>query len=106
MSKDWTTDVEKFVPDADAGAIDGIVRYCGIALASPDSSLVAYRGEEEVGRVRENLLKKKLGITRSDAELDKASSTVGDKMKVHHDNNRVTAYYLLADHFGKLSTFK
>ena len=106
MSKDWSTDVKKFVPDADAGAIDGIVRYCGIALEGKDSSLVAFGDAEEVGRVRENLLKKKLGLTKTDAELDKAISTVGDKMKVHHDNNRVTAYYLLADHFGKLSTFK
>src|SRR6185503_376030 len=74
MSKDWTADVKKFVPDADAGAIDGIVRYCGIALDGKDSSLVAFSDVEEVGRVRENLLKKKLGLTKPDAELDKAIS--------------------------------
>jgi hypothetical protein len=30
---------------------------------------------------------------------------VGDQMKGDRTKNRVTVYYLLADHFGKLSAF-
>jgi hypothetical protein len=37
--------------------------------------------------------------------LDAAIAKVGDVMKEDHTKNRVTVYYLLADHFGKLGLF-
>ena len=55
--------------------------------------------------MRNNFLKKKLGLTNSDGELDKAIMLAADKMKGDRTKNRVTVYYLLADHFGKLSMF-
>jgi hypothetical protein len=103
MAEDWSADVKKYVSNPDANAIAGIVRYCGIALQKRDSSLVSFNDKEEVERVRGNFLKKKLGLTNPDAELDAAIKTVADKMKGDHTKNRVTVYYLLADHFGKLS---
>jgi hypothetical protein len=105
METDWAEDVKKYVPDADASAIAGIVRYCGIALRNRDSSLVSFTDKEELARVRNNFLKKKLALTNPDAELDTAILAVRDKMKGERTKNRVTAYYLLADHFGKLSAF-
>jgi len=105
MAENWAADVKKYVPNANDKAIAGIVRYCGIALQKRDSSLVSFTDEEEVARVRNNFLKKKLALANSDAELDKAIMLVGDKMKDDRTRNRVTVYYLLADHFGKLSTF-
>lgn len=83
----------------------GIVKYLGIALRSRDSSLVSFSDKEETARVRENFLKKKLGLTQSDAELDAAIAAVGEQMKADRTKNRVTVYYLLAEKFGKLSTF-
>jgi hypothetical protein len=105
MAEDWAADVKKYVPNADPKAIAGIVRYCGIALQNRDSSLVSFTDKEEVARVRNNFLKKKLGLTNSDAELDKAIMAAGEKMTGDRTKNRVTVYYLLADHFGKLSVF-
>ena len=105
MAEDWAADVKKYVPNADAKAIVGIVRYCGIALQHRDSSLVSFTDKEETARVRDNFLKKKLGLTNSDADLDKAIQAVGEKMKADRTRNRVTVYYLLAEHFGKLATF-
>ncbi|MGB0084931.1 MAG: DUF2853 family protein [Rhodomicrobiaceae bacterium] len=105
MAEDWAADVKKYVPNADAKAIAGIVRYCGIALQSKDASLISFTDKKEVARVRDNFLKKKLGLIQSDADLDKAIMAVGDKMKGDRTRNRVTAYYLLANHFGKLSAF-
>jgi hypothetical protein len=102
MSEDWSVDVTKYVSNPDAKAIAGIVRYCGIALQKRDSSLVSFNDKEEMGRVRANFLKKKLGLTNPDAELDAAIKAVSDKMKGDHTKNRVTVYYLLAEHFGKL----
>jgi hypothetical protein len=105
MAEDWAADVKKYVSNADEKAIAGIVRYCGIALHKRDSALVALADKEEAARVRANFLKKKLALTNSDAELDKAIADVAAKMKGDRTKNRVTIYYLLADHFGKLSTF-
>lgn len=105
MAEDWSIDVRKYVPNADSKVIDAIVRYCGIALQNRDSSLVSFSDATEVGRVRENFLKKKLGLTDSDAVLNDAIADVGERMKGDRTKNRVTVYYLLAQHFLKLSVF-
>ncbi|MGB3719628.1 MAG: hypothetical protein DIU63_15360 [Proteobacteria bacterium] len=106
MADQWVDDVKAYVPNADEKAIAGIVRYCGIALQNRDSSLVSFTDKEELARVRENFLKKKLGCTEDDATLDKAIAAVGEKMKGTRNRNRVTVYYLLAEQFGKLDLFK
>jgi outer membrane protein OmpA-like peptidoglycan-associated protein len=105
MAEDWLVDVRKYAPHADEGVVGAIVRYCGIALQSRDGSLVAMSDKKERELVRENYLKKKLGLTHSDAELDEAVIAVGQQMKEDRTKNRVTVYYLLAEHFGHLSAF-
>ncbi len=105
MTVDWAVDVKKYAPNAEPKVIAGIVHYCGIALKKRDASLVSFTDKEEVARVRDNFLKKKLGLTNPDADLDAAIATIGDKMKGDRTKNRVTVYYLLANHFGKLSMF-
>ncbi len=105
MAEDWAADVKKYAPDADPKVIAGIVRYCGIALQKRDSSLVSMSDKTETARVRDNFLKKKLGLTDSDADLDKAIAAVGETMKADRTKNRVTVYYLLAARYGKLATF-
>lgn len=105
MAEDWAADVKKYAANADEKAIVGIVRHCGIALQKRDSSLVSFTDKEEVARVRDNFLKKKLGLTNPDADLDQAIAATADRMKADRTKNRVTVYYLLAEHFGKLSAF-
>jgi outer membrane protein OmpA-like peptidoglycan-associated protein len=105
MAEDWAIDVKKYVPDADDGVIAAIVRYCGIALQNRDSSLVSFTDKTETDRVRENYCKKKLGLLNTDEELDAAIAAVGERMKEDTTRNRVTVYYLLAEHFGKLGLF-
>jgi hypothetical protein len=105
MAEDWAVDVKKYVPAANDAAIAGIIKYCGIALRNKDSSLVSFSDKEEVARVRNNFLKKKLGLTAPDAELDEACMAVAAKMKADKTKNRVTVYYMLAEHFKKLDMF-
>ncbi|WP_310498245.1 DUF2853 family protein [Sandarakinorhabdus sp.] len=105
MSEDWAADVRNHVPDADPAAIAGIVRYCGIALRSRDASLVSFSDPVETGRVRENFLKKKLALADGDDVLDAAVAQVGVRMAGEPTKNRVTVYYLLAEHFGRLGDF-
>ncbi len=105
MAQDWAADVKRYDPNADDGIIAGIVRYCGIALQKRDSSLVSMGDPVETGRVRENFLKKKLALADSDETLNAAIAAIGTVMKGDNFKNRVTVYYLLAQHFGKLGIF-
>src|SRR5262249_32966771 len=105
MAEDWAADVKKYVPNANDAAIAGIIKYLGPVLARRDASLVSCTDKDERDRVRDSFLKKKLALTESDAELDKAVIAVCQTMKGDHTKPRVTFYYLLADHYGKLALF-
>ena len=105
MATDWAADVKKYVAKADDAAIAGIVRYCGIALRNRDSALVSFSDKAETDRVRNNFLKKKLGLTQADSALDAAIAKVAGQMKADRTKNRVTVYYLLASEFKQLGQF-
>lgn len=105
MAENWLDDVRKYAADADEAVVNKIVSYLGIALRNRDSSLVSFSDKTETDRVRENYLKKKLGLTHSDADLDSAIAEVGQVMKADRTKNRVTVYYLLAEKFGLLNVF-
>lgn len=101
----WAADVKRYVPDADDGVIAKIVNYCGIALRTRDASLVSFTDQTETDRVRENFCKKKLAIEEPDEVLDAAIAKVGERMSDTSFRNRVTVYYLLAEHFDRLGVF-
>ena len=105
MAVDWAADVKKHVTGADEEAIAGVIRHCGIALRSADASMVSFGDKTETDRVRTNFVMKKLGVT-DEAEADAAIAAVGAQLKGTHRKYRVTVYYMLADHFGKLDLFR
>lgn len=105
MAENWLADVQKYDSAANPDIVAGIVRHCGIALRKRDSSLVSFTSPDELGRVRESFLKKKLGLTSSDSDLDEAIGQVGQTMKADRTKNRVTVYYLLAHRFDRLHLF-
>jgi hypothetical protein len=98
----YATDIEKYTSSVDSKAMDGIVRFLGIALKSRDSSHVACSSASELERVRESFLKRKLKMTEDDAALDKRIQAVCEQMKADNSKHRVTFYYLLAEKAGKL----
>lgn len=100
---DWAADVKKYAPDADDKVIAGIVKHCGIALQKADSSLVSFSDQAELDRVKKGFLTKKLQVPED--QMDKALAAVGETLKGVSRKNRVTVYYLLAKHFGKLDLF-
>ena len=101
---DWAADVKKYAPNADDKVIAGIVRHCGIALQKADSSLVSFSDQAELDRVKKGFLTKKLALA-TEEEKDAALAAVGAKLKGVNRKNRVTVYYLLAEHTGKLGLF-
>ncbi|MBL9076764.1 MAG: DUF2853 family protein [Planctomycetes bacterium] len=103
---DYVSDVKKYVPAPNEKAVAGIVKHFGIAMREgSDSSYVSASDKEELTRVRDGFLKKKLGLTQADAELDTAIKAVADRMKGDTKKLRSTFCYLLAEKFGKLSAF-
>lgn len=100
---DYTTDIKKYAANVDEKAVAGIVKHLGIALKSVDASQVACSSKDELARVRDQWLKKKLALTDSDADLDTSIKSVCDTMKADKTKQRVTFYYLLAEKHGKLA---
>lgn len=105
MAEDWFADVRRYDGSADESVVRKITNYLGIALRNRDSSLVSFSEPQELARVRENYLRKKLGLTESDAELNAGLDWVKVVMSADRTKNRVTVYYLLAHYFGKLELF-
>jgi hypothetical protein len=104
MDVDHKADLKKYAPNASAKAYDAIVKHLGIAMKGTDTQLVACSSKDELERIREGWLKKKLKLTQPDAELDKAIKGVCDRMKGDKSKSRIVFYYLLAEKFGKAAS--
>ncbi len=102
----YAPDVAKYVDQCDDACVAGIVRHCGIALQSRDASVVSCTDPSERKTVRDSFLKKKLGRTESDEELDQAVLEICERMKDTKSKSRVTFYYLLAEKYGQLELFR
>lgn len=102
---DYSHNVRKHVTIVDPAAVEGIVKYLGIALRKADSAVVTPTDLVELRRLRESFLKRRLRLTAADADLDDALHDVMVRLSGDHDKSRVTVCYLLAERFGKLALF-
>jgi len=100
---DYLSDVKKYDAAADADAVAKIVKHLGIALRNRDSSLVSCTDQKELDRVKTNWIGKKLGIT-DDAKSASVLEKVCQAMSADNTKSRVTFYYLVAKHLGKLGS--
>lgn len=99
----YAENIKKYANGYNQKAAEKIVGHLGIALRNKDSSIVACSDSGELDRVREKWCRGKLGLAQNQGELDSAIKTVCEKMGPEGGNkSRVTFYYLLAEHFGKL----
>ena len=92
-----------------AGVIGVAERVAGAVNARPfavpdgkDAALVSCSSKDELARVRDSWLKKKLALSDSDSDLDKSIKDICEKVKADKQKDRVTFYYLLAEKHGKL----
>jgi hypothetical protein len=104
MSVNYADDIKRYHPNVDEKAVAAIVKHLDIALKSADASLVWCSSKDELARVRDSWLKKKLALTDDDAKLDKAISDICAMMKAETRKSRVTFYYLLAEKAGKIAS--
>jgi hypothetical protein len=101
---DHLADVKKFAKKPlNEAAFAGLSKAYALVMSKSDTRYVACSDAAELERVRENFLKKKLGLTASD--LDATIKSVCEHMKADKTKSRLTFYYLLAEHYGKLDTF-
>jgi len=99
----YADNIRKYANVYNKGAAEKIVGHLGIALRNKDSSIVACGDDGELDRIRDRWCRIRLGLAHNQQELDAGIQTVCDKMKVEGGlKSRVTFYYLLAEHFGKL----
>ncbi len=98
---DYLADVRKYDATADEAVVGKIVKHLGIALRNKDSSLVSCSDPAELDRVREKWCMKKFGATDA-GKCDSIIKTVCETMKADKTKGRVTFYYLVAKHMGKL----
>lgn len=102
MAENYAEDVKRYRPSVNEKAVSAIVKHLGIALKSNDASLVSCSSKDELARVRDSWLKKKLALTADDATLDKMIGEICTAMKADNRKSRVTFYYLVAEKAGKL----
>lgn len=98
---EYFDDVKRYDSGADADIVQKIVKHLGIALRSRDASLVSCSDTSELDRVREKWSMKKLGETDASA-CDDVIGKVCEEMSGDRNKSRVTFYYLVAKHHGKL----
>ncbi|WP_027135085.1 DUF2853 family protein [Geminicoccus roseus] len=84
-------------------AVNGLAKTYRLVLHNMDTRYVACSDPAERDRIRENFLKKKLGLDGDD--LDDVIMSVCQKMKGDRLKSRLTFYYLLAEHYGRLDEF-
>ena len=99
---DYKSDIAKYTSNVNDKAVDAIVKFCGIALKSRDSSLVSVTDTVELDRIRKGFATKMLNL--DEAGCEKAIKAASDKMKADKNKQRVTFYYLMAESAGKIDS--
>ena len=101
---DHMADIKKFAKKpVNEAAATGMVKSYALVMSKPDTRFVACSDATELERVRENFLKKKLGLVSAD--MDASIKAICEHMKADQTKSRLTFYYLLAEHYGKLDMF-
>ncbi|HAF00022.1 MAG TPA: DUF2853 domain-containing protein [Methylophilaceae bacterium] len=95
----------KYTSKIDDAALQGMAKTYALVMSNKDSQFVSCGDESEKDTVRENFLKKKLGLSNSDADLNAAVDSVCQTMKEDRFKSRLVFYYLLAEKYNKLSQF-
>lgn len=78
---------------------------CGPTIYSADASTVAASDVEELARVKNNFLIKKLGLAESAALDEGINAAVETYGKSERNKYRAVFYYLLVKHFGKEAVY-
>jgi len=96
----YSKKLKEIEPNFDAELLRKVTKGLGPSIYKLDAEAIACSDKKETERVRENFLKKKLGLTLPDEELDKAIKEVCEKFG-RSKKYRALVYYLLTKKFNK-----
>lgn len=79
---------------------------CGPSIYDNDAQTVAASDKEELERIKNNFLMKKLGLADSPKLMEGINAAVETYGKSERNKYRAVFYYLLVKHFGKESVYQ
>ena len=97
-------DVTKY-NSANPELVAAMMKTYRLVLSKADTRMVACSDPAELETVKKNFLIKKLGLKKSDEELDALIADACEKMKATRQKNRLTFYYLLVEATNTQSVF-
>ncbi len=90
---------------ADMDLLTKVTIGCGPSIYNADAATVSGSDESELATVKNNFIKKKLGV-KSEADADKALDAVMEQYgKSNRNKYRAVVYYLLTKKLGKESIY-
>ncbi len=93
---------EKLGLDLPNDLIEKVTRGLGPSIYNADAEAVSCSDPDELDRVRENFLKKKLGLNHDDAKLDTVIKEVCEALgRSNRNKYRALFYAMLVKKFGK-----
>jgi len=98
-------DIKKYDSNPDEALVKALAKNYALVMGNKDASSVACSDPAEKATVRDNFLKKKLGLSMDDSDLDVAVEEACKTMSADRLKSRLTMYYLLTKKFGKESVF-
>jgi hypothetical protein len=78
---------------------------CGPSIYDNDAQTVAASDNDELERIKNNFLIKKLGLKEGSSLMDGINATVETYGKSERNKFRAVFYYLLVKHFGRESAY-
>ncbi|MEE9332378.1 MAG: DUF2853 family protein [Methylophilaceae bacterium] len=104
-TNEYKAALAKYTSNINDGALEQMAKTYALVMSNKDAKNVACGDPAEKETVRDNFLKKKLGLTNSDNDLDAGVEAVCATMKEDRMKNRLVFYYLLAEKYNKLGVF-
>jgi len=104
--QNYTQNAKDLGLNIDSELLAKVTKGLGPSIHNKDAETVSCSDASELDRVRENFLKKKLGLTNPDDELDASIKEVCQEMGTSNRNKyRAIFYTLLVNKFNKESIY-
>jgi hypothetical protein len=89
----------------DLALLEKVTIGCGPAIYSADSETIAASDPEELARVRQNFLIKKLGLKDDEKLTEALDAAIDIYGRSERNKYRAVVYYMLVKHFGKEAVY-
>jgi len=89
----------------DAALLTKVVIGCGPSIYNADAETVAASDPEELERIKQNYLIKKLGLKDGPELIEAINAVVQKYGSANRNKYRAVVYYMLCTHFGRQSAY-